>query len=95
MSNKIVGSVVSLSDSGGLVTDIDGDQLKDAPRDESVSVSVGGHQTIGIYPLDHGQPDSTLIALLPDNDTLRIELVGISISEMLGLNVGESVSVKW
>ncbi|MEE2639900.1 MAG: adenosylmethionine-8-amino-7-oxononanoate aminotransferase [Planctomycetota bacterium] len=95
MPNKIVGSVVSLSDSGGLVTDITAEQLTDAPRDDNVSVSVGGHQTVGIYPADHGQPDSTFVALLPENETLRIELIGIPLSEMLGIQVGESVSVEW
>lgn len=95
MAQQIFGSVVALSETGGLVTDIASDQLANAPRDESVSISFGGHQTIGIYPEDHDQPESTLIAILPEKSSLRIELVGISVSEMLGLGVGESVSVSW
>lgn len=95
MANKIVGSVVSISDTGGLVSDIQDSQLAEAPRDDSVSISVGGHKTIGIYPESHDQPDATLIAILPDEGSLRIELVGVSISEMLGLNVGESVEIEW
>ncbi len=95
MSEKIVGSVVALSETGGLVTDITFEQLLNAPRDESVSISVGGHKTIGIYPEDHGQPDATLLAIVSDALPLRIELTGISISEMLGLDVGETVTVEW
>ena len=95
MANKIDGEVVSISDTGGLVTDLDDGKLNGVPRDETVTISVGGHKTIGIYPEDHDQPESTLIAILPDNGSLRIELTGISVSEMLGLNVGESVAVEW
>lgn len=95
MANRIEGAVISISDTGGLVTDIDGERLQGVPRDESVSVEVGGHKTIGIYGEQHDQPDSTLIAILPEQGPLRIELTGISLSEMLGLNVGESVSIQW
>jgi len=95
LSEKIVGTVVSLSETGGLVTDITTEQLMNAPRDESVSINVGGHKTIGIYPEDHGQPDATLLAVVSDELPLRIELTGISVSEMLGLNVGETVTVEW
>lgn len=95
MSEKITGSVVSLSETGGLVSDITLEQLVDAPRDESVSISVGGHKTIGIYSEDHGQPDATLLAIATESSPLRIELTGISVSEMLGLNVGETVTVEW
>lgn len=95
MANRIVGSVISISETGGLVSDIESVQLNAAPRDESVSVSVGGHKTIGIFPEDHGQPESTLVAILPENGSLRIELIGIPIAEMLGIQVGESVQVEW
>lgn len=95
MANRIDGSVVAISDSGGLVTDIVNEQLSGVPRDESVSVDVGGHKTIGIFDEQHDQPDSTLIAILGDHGALRIELIGISISEMLGINVGERVVVEW
>ena len=37
MSGTVKGSVVSVSDSGNLVTDISEDALSDAPRDESVA----------------------------------------------------------
>lgn len=95
MAKKIVGNVVSLSETRGLATDIDAVQLKDVPRDESVCIAFGGHQTVGIYPEDHGQADSTLIAILSESDSLRIGLTGISIAEILGLGVGESVMVTW
>ena len=95
MANRIDGSVVSISETGGLVSDIDESKLNGVPRDESVTVDVGGHKTIGIFGEEHGQPDATLIAVLPEAGALRVELVGISISEMLGLNVGEKVVVEW
>ena len=94
MANRIDGLVVSISETGGLVSDIDVKKLTGVPRDESVSVQVGGHKTIGIFGEQHGQPESTLIAILSDSGALRIELTGISISEMLGLKVGEKVVVQ-
>lgn len=95
MSNKIVGSVVSLSSTGGLVTDITADQLDAAPRDDSVTIAFGGHETFGLFSEDNDLPTATLVAILPDSGFLKIELTGISVSDMLGIQVGEGVEVSW
>ena len=62
--------------------------MPDAPRDDSVTISFDGHQTAGIYSIDHGQPEMTLIALIGDDDCLEIRLVGESANAFLSVGVG-------
>ena len=95
MSSKIEGTVVAVSPSGDLITDIGVDQLNDVPRDESVQVQCDGHETAGIYDADHQQPEATLIALIGDSGNLEISIVGESLSAMLGIGVGAKVNVVW
>ncbi len=95
MAQKIEGTVDSINEEGFLVTTISADQLADAPRDESVTISCGGHDTNCILPVDHSEPESTLLAMIGNSGRLELGIVGIPISEMLGLKVGEKVVVKW
>lgn len=94
MSGKIEGTITSASEAGDLLTDITAGQLADVPRDERVAVACGGHQTIGIYPADHSEPEMTFLAVV-DDDGLRLTIVGDSARIMLGLGVGEAVVVEW
>lgn len=95
MPGRIEGTVTSISDTGNLVTDITADRLRDAPRDESVSVRCDEHETQGIFTPDHQQPESTFLAMLGANGHLELEIVGVDASIMLGIRVGEKVLVKW
>lgn len=95
MPGKIEGAVASISESGNLVTDITAAQLRDVPRNESVSVRCDDHETIGIYALDHKEPPMTLLALVGQSGNLELEIVGDSAKIMLGIRVGEKVVVKW
>ena len=65
------------------------------PRDENTVVKFGGHETHGLFPNDHGQPDATMVAFLGKSGSLEIEIVGVSLSDMLGIKTGEKVSVTW
>jgi S-adenosylmethionine hydrolase len=95
VASKIEGAVVAISEGGNLVTDITADQLRDAPRGDSVTVTCDEHETIGIYQKDHQQPPMTLIALVGDSGKLELAIVGDSAKIMLGVRVGEKVVVKW
>ncbi len=95
MPGKIEGTVISISESGNLVTDITAEQLRDAPRDESVTIRCDEHETQGIFTPDHQEPESTFLALLGPEGRLELEIVGVSASIMLGIRVGEKVVVKW
>ena len=94
MAGKLEGTVASATESGDMLTDITQEQLADVPRDERTAVDCGGHQTIGIYPADHREPEMTFVAIVDENG-LRLSIVGESAQAMLGLSVGDTVVVQW
>ncbi len=95
MAGKIQGSVVSVTASGSLVTDITADQLREAPRDERTQVRCDEHFTQGIFPPTHGEPEMTFLAVLGNSGPLQLEIVGENASLMLGIRVGQRVTVEW
>ena len=95
MPGKIDGRVVAIRDNGNLVTDIMAAQLRTAPTDERFSVSCDEHVTNGLFTAEHGEPEMTFLALLGADGSLELEIVGDSASLMLGVRVGEKVSVRW
>jgi S-adenosylmethionine hydrolase len=95
LSNCIAGTVVDVTEAGDLVTDIGVDALADAPCGESVRVVIGPHETLGIFDVDHGEPESTMIAVRGKSGHLEVGIVGMNMSEMLGIRVGEKVAVHW
>jgi S-adenosylmethionine hydrolase len=92
---KIEGSVVAYSDDGNLVTDIPHDRLRTVPSPSGVSVVCDEHETVGIFPPDHKEPNFTFLALLGPSGFLELAIVGDSAKAMLGVRLGEKVLVKW
>lgn len=95
MSGRVDGTVVSISGSGNLVTDITAEQLSDVPRDDQVTVRCDEHETLGIFEIGHVQPAFTLIALIGASGCLELEIVTDSAEIMLGVSAGEKVEVCW
>ena len=95
MAGRIEGSVVSISESGNLVTDITADQLTDVPRGDQVTVRCDEHETLGIFEVGHKQPPFTLIALVGSSGCLELEIVTDSAKIMLGVSTGEKVEIRW
>ena len=95
MPNKIKGEVVSISESGNLISDISVESVADAPQNESVIIKFGGHETFGIHPQEHGQPDATMVASNGKSGFVEIEIVGIPLAGMLGIKVGEAITITW
>lgn len=95
MPGKVKGKVVSIGESGNLITDIPADQLTDAPRDERLTVSCDEHVTQGLFGLDHGEPPMTLLALVGASGCLELCIVEDSAAIMLGVRPGEAVVVEW
>ena len=58
-------------------------------------VSCDEHETTGIFGLDHGQPEMTLLAVIGESGNLELAIVGESARIMLGIDVGEKVVVSW
>lgn len=94
LSTSIAGKVVKIGPSGSLITDIENEQLLNVPHDETTSIKFDAHSTVGIFPADAEQPMGTLVARTGESGCLEIEIVGMNLSEMLGINVGETVSVS-
>lgn len=92
---NLKGRIVSVTESGDLVTDIAVGDLNGTPRDERVSVTCEGHVTSGIYPTDHAQPEMTFVAFEGVNGFLQLSLVGDDASRFLGLKSGHEVQLKW
>lgn len=95
MPSRISGKVVSISDSGDAITDLDHAQLSDVPNDDRTSIECGGHTTLGIYPADHDQPEMTYVAILGSSGFLELSLIGDSAAKFLGLKVNDGVNIKW
>ena len=95
LSNSIEGIVGSCDSAGNLITDIPNDSVAGLVGDENVSVKFGDHETFGIFPTNHGEPDATLVASLGESGFVKIEIVGISLSDMLGIKEGVKVAVAW
>ena len=95
MPQKIEGTVVSVSESGNLVTDIPCASLADAPRDATLSVRCDEHETVGLFSIGHQEPESSFLALFGESGFLELTIVGDSAQMMLGIQPGERVVVRW
>ena len=95
LSNQIEGVVATCDSDGNLITDIPNDSVAGLVGDENVSVKFGDHETFGVFPTAHGEPDATLVASLGESGCVQIELVGISLSDMLGIKSGVQVVIAW
>lgn len=95
MSNEILGKVAAVNEAGDLITDIEVNRIADVPQGDSVSVRFGPHVTVGIHEADHTEPESTLLAVRGASGYLELTIVGLSLSEMLGIGPGEVVEINW
>lgn len=95
MSGKVTGKITGYTPSGDLITSISTSQLASAPRDQATSVRCDEHETVGLFTAEHKEPDFTFLALLATDDFLHLVIVGESAKAMLGLRVGETVTVSW
>ncbi len=95
MPGKIEGKVVSITEEGNLVTDLSEKQLAEVPRGDQVTVRCDEHETVGIHPADHNEPEFTFLAILGPSGYLELAIVGVSASGMLSIREGESVLIRW
>ena len=95
MANRIEGQVVAVDGRGNLVTDITREMIADAPNDDSVVIHCDGHETYRIFADFADQPPMTLVAVIGTNNQLELAIVDDSAKIMLGVDVGETVEVRW
>lgn len=92
---RVEGKIVSVTDTGNLVTDISSQQLQAAPRGEQTAICCDEHETRGLFSPDHNEPAFTFLAILNDAGQLELTIVGDSARDMLGLRPGMEVVVQW
>ncbi|REJ65069.1 MAG: hypothetical protein DWQ31_19445 [Planctomycetota bacterium] len=92
---KIEGTITSIDSFGNLITNITGEMLSDAPKDERVEIRCDEHETRGIFETYGDQPEMTLLALVGSSGKLELAIVGDSAKIMLGVDVGTPVEIKW
>jgi len=92
---KIEGVVAAFGPTGNLITDIANERLKLAPSGDSVRIACDEHETVGVFASDHEEEPSTLMAILGTGGFLELTIVGDSAKAMLGVPLGEKVTVKW
>ncbi len=95
MPRKVEGKVVSISESGNLVTDIPCAALAEAPHDSRITIRCDEHETVGLFTVGHNEPEMSFLALLAESGFLELTIVGDSAKIMLGIRPGERVTVQW
>ncbi|MBC7853795.1 MAG: adenosylmethionine-8-amino-7-oxononanoate aminotransferase [Pirellulaceae bacterium] len=95
MPQRIEGTVAAVGENGNLVTDIPCIALTSALRDASVTIRCDEHETVGLFTSAHQEPDFSFLALLGDSGFLELTIVADSAKMMLGIGIGERVSVQW
>ncbi len=95
MSARVTGKVVGFTESGDLITDISGEQLRNAPKGDVVRVRCGPHETFGLFDAEHEEPYATFMAVLARDGFLHLRVVGMSARELLGIALDAAVTVEW
>ena len=96
MAGKITGTVVSISESGDLITDLSREQVATAiGLGNQVRIECDEHETFGIYAADEQFPAQTLAAILGADDCLRLTITDGDAAGFLGIKVGTPVAVTW
>ena len=62
---------------------------------QPVTIRCDEHETVGLFTAGHSEPEMSFLALLGDSGFLELTIVGDSAKMMLGVRVGERVSVQW
>jgi S-adenosylmethionine hydrolase len=94
-ADRIEGRVVEVDHYGNLITNIGADLLKDAPHDERLRVTLGEHETYGLWQTYGENPPQTLVAVVGSEGFVEVALVNGNAAEMLGAGVGDEVCLDW
>ncbi|QDV75359.1 SAM hydrolase/SAM-dependent halogenase family protein [Botrimarina mediterranea] len=94
-NERIEGRVAEVDHYGNLITNISADLLKETPRDERLRVTLGEHETYGLWQTYGENPPQTLVALVGSEGFVEVALVNGNAAEMLGAGVGDAVCLNW
>jgi S-adenosylmethionine hydrolase len=95
-AGRIEGSVLQIDSFGNLLTNIAADSLAGRPTDERTHVTIGGHETWGVFRTYGDQPQGTFIALVAaSSNCMELAVVGGNAATMLRATIGDKVTVSW
>ncbi len=94
-AERIEGRVVEVDHFGNLITNIGAELVQGAPRDERLRVTLGEHETYGLWQTYGENPPQTLVALVGSEGFVEVALVNGNAAEMLDAGVGDAVSLDW
>lgn len=93
--SRIEGRVVEVDHYGNLITNIRADTLIDVPHGDQLRITLGDHETYGLWQTYAEQPPQTLIALVGSTRYVELAIVNGSAAAMLFAGVGSAVCLDW
>lgn len=91
----ITGEVIEVDHYGNLITNVPESALADAPRGERLRVTLGEHETFGLWRTYGEHPPGTLIALIGSGGHAELALVNGNAATMLDARLGDAVYFEW
>ncbi len=92
---EIHGMVVSFDTFGNLITDISGGMLEEAGSSSSLQIKCGAHVVREMVRAYGRGVAGSLVALVGSSGLLELAVVNGSAAQMLGVEVGDEVTVTW
>lgn len=94
-TDELCGEVVEIDHYGNLITNVRPVMLGDAPLDDRLRITLGEHETFGLWRTYAQQPPRTLLALVGSTGLVELAIVNGSAAQMLQARVGDSVRLSW
>lgn len=95
LDDKLLGQIVEVDHYGNLITNLRPVMLGDAPLDDRLRITLGVHETFGLWRTYAQQPPQTLVALVGSTGFLELAIVNGSAGQMLRAGVGDTVRLSW
>ncbi len=92
---EIHGMVVSFDTFGNLITDISGGMLEEARSSSSLQIECSAHVVREMVRAYGRGVAGSLVALVGSSGLLELAVVNGSAAQMLGVEVGDEVTVTW
>lgn len=92
---EVCGEIAEVDHYGNLITNVRPIMLGDAPLDDRLRITLGEHETFGLWQTYAQQPPQTLLALVGSTGFVELAIVNGSAAEMLRVGAGDTVRLSW
>lgn len=92
---SIQGTIISFDSFGNLITDITAQTLFEASAKNPMSIHCGHHEIQNLVKTYGTQPPGSLVALIGSSHFLELAVVNGNAAHVLGVDVGEKITVTW